>query len=323
MKLSRLRGKEPPTERIHVKKVSDAKVELPKKDSSRKYPVLGSEYCADLYGNIFFAGRKMSGKTTALITLLKRTTGQGTTYIIFSGSLHDDDLMVKTIEYLRGQGRKVITHTSTYEKRDGVRGEVNLVKELLEYFQTRRKPEVEDDPQPLNPIEAAYGEAPKYAEVKVPERQRFFTKKKGKDGKMQLFEYPEFAIVLDDVSGCLRKNRAIVELIKIHRHIGSKVFVNSQYLVDVPVDMRKNMDLIAAFRGLDDKRLDYLYADSLSDLHPSTFQNLYRDFTREPHSFMLIDTKRQKYKKNFDHEAVITRHNEQPEHKESKHHKHA
>lgn len=72
------------------------------------------------------------------------------------------------------------------------------------------------------------------------------------------FEYAENIFIFDDISSQL-KLPEIDFLVKKNRHLKSKVFISTQYVVDLDPGARMQMDYCLAFKGLSIANLRNLY----------------------------------------------------------------
>ena len=72
---------------------------------------------------------------------------------------------------------------------------------------------------------------------------------------------------------------------------------------------RKMIDVFMIFRGFSEKKMKEIYRDCDSALPFDIFYSLYKEATKvtakNKHSFLYIDTRSEKYRKNFNQEFII------------------
>lgn len=255
------------------------------KGSDDPKKILGYDMFQTLYSNIFCLAPKNSGKTTTIYNILKKCANKNSFVVFFVSTIYNDSSYEAILKDLDNRGIKYELHTSLFEM-DGTNILQNYVEEL-EAEAKRKREEPEEQPPPPPPRTMCnFG-------YKPPEPQEPTKPKKPK--KLA----PEIFFVFDDLGHELR-NKWVEAFLKRNRHFNAKSIMSSQYYRDITPGAWANLDYALLFGGLD---LDKLKAvreemginDTLED-----FASKYVEATEKPYSFLYYDSKRHKYRMNFD-----------------------
>ncbi len=79
-------------------------------------PIRGWQLISELYANLFLCARKMTGKTTALNTILKKCTGRDTKILAFCSTLHKDHTWQHMKQWCAKHNIPFESHTSLNEE---------------------------------------------------------------------------------------------------------------------------------------------------------------------------------------------------------------
>ena len=115
---------------------------------------------------------------------------------------------------------------------------------------------------------------------------------------------PKHIFVFDDIGNEL-KLPSISHLLKINRHLKSKVIISSQYLNDLSVQGRKNIDYWILFKGQSLEKLEIIYKDADINIPFEKFVELYETATQEPYSFFYIDCREDEFRINFNYKFIL------------------
>lgn len=115
---------------------------------------------------------------------------------------------------------------------------------------------------------------------------------------------PEYIIIFDDISDQL-KSPSLLKLLKWNRHYKSKVIISSQWLNDMLPESRKQIDLWLVFKGMPLEKLKEIHRDADVSLSLEDFTKIYVVATREPYSFLYIDTRNEHFRKNFNTKIIL------------------
>ncbi len=109
---------------------------------------------------------------------------------------------------------------------------------------------------------------------------------------------PENIFIFDDMSTMLR-DESVSCLLKKNRHFKSKVIISSQYPYDLNIPARKQIDYWMLFKGQSEQKLKQIYSDMDLEFDFDKFSALYDYATRDNYNFLYVDTRHNKYRKNF------------------------
>ena len=122
--------------------------------------------------------------------------------------------------------------------------------------------------------------------------------------KKSKYQAPEYMIVFDDLSSEL-KSPSLLSLLKFNRHYKTKLIISSQWLHDLLPESRKQIDLFLIFKGFPEDKIALIYKDCDSSIPFETFYQIYKQATKEPHSFMYVDSRSDTFRSNFDKLFII------------------
>ena len=112
------------------------------------------------------------------------------------------------------------------------------------------------------------------------------------------YQYPKYIIILDDLSNEL-KNRSVDYLCKRNRHFQAKVIISTQYPNDLTPSTWKQMDFILIFKGLPLDKINKIHKEADLAIDLDTFEKIYHHATVKPYSFLYIDVRNERLRKNF------------------------
>lgn len=267
----------------------------------------------------YFASTMGSGKTTALYTTIKNHImhyplqkvatikkpklkitidgyGDGPeedryerklTVMIFSGTVYNDDVYESIINLLKNTGVEYGIETSTYDA-DGVNILARIMNKLIE---------ATSEPMKRNAmIGNIQNTSNNYEQLN---NNKSLIEKYINDLTKPLTGQ-EYLFVFDDLSSELRKNSAIIEMIKLIRHLKIiNIIICSQSPLDFSPDMLNQCCNMVIFKDLPEDRLKHLHKWLTLKNNFEEFQNIYKEATKEKHNFLMIDKPNQTYYKNF------------------------
>jgi AAA+ ATPase superfamily predicted ATPase len=200
-------------------------------------PILGSTYLPEPYGNVCILGRKNSGKSSCIYTLLKNCTGKGTTVFIISPTVHKDKTYAEIIKMLEKKSVTVVLFDDLE-----VDGE-DLLKSIMEEMRN-------DNDESYNEVEPK-----KIVNLLFPSEERKVERKK----RASKYLFPKYQIVLDDLGIGLR-SKSLSQLMKVNRHYLSRIYIVSHHIKDVL--SRSQIDTCIVYNGFSDQdKLYELYTD--------------------------------------------------------------
>lgn len=95
-------------------------------------------------------------------------------------------------------------------------------------------------------------------------------------------------------------------LCKQSRHTRMMLIFSSQYLHDLPIDCRMNLDFLILFADIGIEKLEKIYKEIInSKIWFDDFLEIYYSCTNEKYNFLYIDINNQKFRHNFNKEIVL------------------
>jgi hypothetical protein len=276
-------------QKINKHKINPIPVEKVVPDKIKGYDLIPKLYC-----NIFICAHKESGKTNAIFKILKECCGKKTKLFIISSTAFIDPNWIHIIKFFEKRGNNV-TVSSSIEN-----GEADfnlLIEELTKKGEDEIKKLKENDNVPENeeevlsiPIDILDDE------TKEPKKP----KKEQKEKKVA----PEYIFVFDDMSKDLR-NPNVGKLLKKHRHFKSKVIASSQYLKDMDVDSREQIEFWLLFGDHSDDNIKKLWENIHLRISFQLLLKLYHNATHNKYNFLFINRVKNEFCKNFTHKYIL------------------
>jgi hypothetical protein len=268
---------------IKSKLINNLKVEaIRHSNNTQELPILGKDMFENLYSNIFICARKKSGKSNLIYNIIKKCANKRTKILIFSPTFHKDAIYNEKLTELMDNKRidYEICHDIINENGD------NLLEEFIE-CEENKQGEMSDEDNEVKPVGPL-----------VFENNENQIKNKRKP-KIKILS-PETIIIIDDCSHSL-KDAVVSKLLKINRHLKTKVIISSQNLTDMYLQSIRQLDYLIVFKGLktNTQKLKQIYDNT--DLTPSfdEFKNIYEYATEGNYNFLYIDVANSSFRKNF------------------------
>ena len=237
---------------FQIRKVNNVKVEVPEvKVSSKKFP--GDDLFDIQYFCMELLGKRLSGKTSLIYTLLKKFVTKEMIVLFFVPTFHKDKAYKPIRKFLKQKKITYDAYTSVEE--DGV----NMVEAFMD-------------------VNKYPGESEEKEEVKNDVCKFIAVDEKGKPKKKKKDKPREYFIIFDDMTGYLRKP-AILKLIKLSRHFRTKIIISTQSIADIHPDVHAQMDYIAVFKNFNEDSLDFLYEKLRLGISLEQFKELYHYVT--------------------------------------------
>eukprot|EP00732_Lithocolla_globosa_P006020 Lithocolla_globosa_v1_NODE_6679_length_1051_cov_377.237186.p1 type:complete len:250 gc:universal NODE_6679_length_1051_cov_377.237186:273-1022(+) len=206
--------------------------------------------------NIFLCAKKRSGKTSVISHILKKCIDKKTRVVVFCPTADKDPTWQAIQESLEKRKIQNEFHTSL-----GPRGIIldNLIDELQQEKLDSDTEDDEDEPEKI--IE--------FGDNQISVRIRKYKPKKIS---------PKIVIICDDVGGELR-SKSVSRLLKIHRHLRSKVILSSQYFNDIDPAARRQLDYFLIFQGINLQKLEEMHRQADLDVSFEKFTQMYKQAT--------------------------------------------
>ena len=242
-----------------------------------------------IYSNTFICARKKSGKSTCIYNMLKKCCDKDTTLHLFVSTIEKDSTWKAIVKYFTDKGCIVNCHTSTIDLEDGK----DLIREILD------EPIEESEEEESSSSESDYG----FLEIGKPDEEERKERKKKKKRKSKKKAQKQ-VIVLDDLGDEL-KRRSIDQLLKVNRHLKCKVILSSQYLNDLSIQARRQIDIWMCFSGLKAQKLQQIMRDCDTRLTYDQFEEVYKFCTNGKYNFMYLDTSNDMFRRNFNEKVIL------------------
>jgi hypothetical protein len=260
-----------------TEKLNDFKISKIKLPQIKDKKIRGGELLP-IYSNTFICAKKNSGKTTVIFNILKKCVDRDTVIDLFVSTIEKDRSWKQILSFLQTKAAGVSVNMSTI----GENGE-DLIRDIIDqpvFFSEDEESDSEGD------------DGLRYISLDKPEVEIKHKKRK----KTKLAQ--KRIIILDDIGNEL-KRPSIDQLLKVNRHLRSKVILSSQYLNDLSPQARRQIDVWLLFGGCKKEKLHTVMRDSDSSLNYDVFENLYKYATSDKYNFLYIDCHNNMFRKNF------------------------
>lgn len=249
--------------------------------------VKGGKLIPTVYNCTFLCAKRASGKTSTLAEILLRTSDKKTQFYIFCPTTKVDSSWITLIEKLESRSNIVNVFDSIMD------GKVNLLNDIMADLSMPEdsKIKTDDESKPLG-IKLNFGDQEKK------KKQEYKPKKIA----------PKHIFVFDDISDEIKKNPAVVSLLKKSRHFLSAVYISSQYIHDLQPQSIKQLDYFLCFRSFSRDKLEHIYKLLDLSIGLEKFIDIYDYCFRDPNerfSFLYIDVRNQTFRKNFNKNLVL------------------
>ena len=276
---------------LKTKTLNDFKVKKVRLPNISEKKIRGSEILP-IYSNTFICARKKSGKSTCIYNMLKKCCDKDTILHLFVSTIEKDKTWRAIVKYFTDKGCVVNCHTSTIDLENGK----DLIREILD------EPIIDsEEEEESSSSDSDYGYLQigrKYKEAKEEEQK---SKKKKRKPKKKAQKQ---VIVLDDLGDEL-KRRSIDQLLKVNRHLKCKVILSSQYLNDLSIQARRQIDIWMCFSGLKAQKLQQIMRDCDTRLTFDQFEEVYKFCTNGKYNFMYLDTSNDMFRRNFNEKVIL------------------
>lgn len=248
--------------------------------------VKGGKLIPTVYSCSFLCAKRASGKTSTLAEILLRTSDKKTQFYVFCPTTKVDSSWITLIDKLESRGNVVNVFDSIMD------GKVNLLNEIMADLSIPEDSKIKTEEE-----ESKHGIKLNFGDEAKKEKKEYKPKKVA----------PKHIFVFDDISGEL-KNQAVASLLKKSRHFLSSVYISSQYVMDLPPMSIKQLDYFLCFRSFSSDKLEHIHKlldlsiglDKFVDIYDYCFRD-----TNDRFSFLYIDVRNQKFRKNFNKKLLI------------------
>jgi hypothetical protein len=213
--------------------------------------------------------------------IVKCSINKDTKVFVFSSTHESDDAYVEFKKWAEEKEIEAVYFHSLMQEG------VNILAKIVETINQNPPDEEPDEEEHPDPV-VLFNENDIRAKIK---------KKKKK-------VIAKFLFIFDDIGNELR-NKAVEQLVKINRHLKSKVIISSQYPNDLALPARNNINIWILFGGHNLDKLEEIYKIGNFSVTFTEFLTLYYDATKEKYNFLFINRNDNTYRKNFNLEYKI------------------
>tara|TARA_Y100000310_G_C20550298_1_gene747721 strand:+ start:155 stop:1042 length:888 start_codon:yes stop_codon:yes gene_type:complete len=285
---------------INLKRINNEKVAplILKGDKEKdNRPIKGASIFPELYANIFLCAKKKSGKTIAATKIIKDCASKQTKVIVFCSTLDKDENHLKIKKYCK-------LHKIPYEGYNSMFCEngnqkMNILQELMNGLEADAHVDSDEDEEEKEKMDRCQKKL-----MTVFNSDSDDDDDDDKRRKRNKFQSPEYIFFFDDLSNEL-KSPTLVSFLKKNRHYKCKVIVSSQYIHDLLPASLKQMDYCLTFKGMPEAKLQKIHSDFDLALDIESLINLYDYSTKEKYSFLYMDIREEKYRRNFDFQFEV------------------
>ena len=272
-------------EMIKFRKLNNIKVKpIRTPDDENTRPPRGEKLISTAYANIGLIGKKKTGKSSCIATMLKAFCGPKTKVHIFCSTVLIDPTYIALGEWMDSKGIEYYPSTSL-KSDDGF----DLIEDILKIDEDMFKEDEGTDEK---------------GEVQL---KLLDLDPKPKERKPRKSKYKEInrLFVFDDISNELNST-SLRRLMKMHRHIRSKILLSTQWLNDIPPQSISQLDYTFLFKNIIPDKLTEAHKKLDLSLDLNVFINMYEDITKDKKLFnFLYITRFEEYRKNFNELIII------------------
>jgi hypothetical protein len=255
-------------------------------------PVKGAFMFDKAYGALYAVGKKESGKTVLLWNIIRERCGKDTILVLYVSTIYNDPMWIEILNELEKMKIQVMIYTSIYDD-DGN----NTLGDLVDQLKLEAKARFDEERKKKLDKKLKIKKKPKIPVLDTDEQEEEEEKKKRKEKELSA----EYIIIIDDLSDEIKDN-SITTLIKKHRHFRSFLILSNQYLNDVSVSARKNVNYYILFRDIEEKKMEELYKQCGLRVTFEEFYKMYKDATNDPDkqwSFFYFDKNKVDFRQDF------------------------
>lgn len=227
----------------------------------------GDKIFNDQFPNVFICGKKKSGKSYAVYSILKNIITKKADVIIIANTVARDPVYKKMRKNLEKAGINVRIETNL------IGPEGNLLEEIADELDGKRGGEDEEE--------------------------EYYS-----DDSSESLDDSELIIIYDDL-GTELNNKTVSNWLKKHRHYRCTNIISSQYWNDINKQGRCQLDLLILFPDLPEDKLKDIHKDTNLSIPLEKFLELYRDATAEKYNFLYVDVRIEEFRKNFSEKYVM------------------
>lgn len=244
-----------------------------------------------VYSNVFLLGKKFSGKTTTISTILKEVHGKNTSFIFIGSTVNKDKSYKEIIKYYEDKGHDIEIYDDLTTEEDGE------YYNVLDRFITQQKEEAKEQtgaglttiqqPSIINTESGIKYLSMIPSQIKIEQKGGSIAESNKETKKKVKYVYPLYIIVIDDMGNAMR-NKYLTQLLKTNRHYKTMVIMSGQNITDLEPAALRQIDYTIVFGRQPDDKIFKLHDDLDLEISKEQLLELYKDATNEPFSFLYI-----------------------------------
>ena len=268
------------------------------------------------YPNIGIIAKKKSGKTNVVVNIVKECADKDTHVFVLASTAHKDPLFLALKKWCK---KNDISYTAMTEiKSNDENGKrdffADFMKDMGEASEEDDTSESSDE-ECKHPKFSNYGhrDESEESESEYDSEEEFqklnygkkydrthpkFVKNKSSLQPKKPYITPEVIIITDDLSNEL-KTPSLRAFFKRNRHYKCMNIVSSQWVMDLLPESLKQIDYLLLFKGQTREKLEKIKNDADLAIDIDRLEAIYKSATSAPYNFLMIDTRNEQYRKNF------------------------
>lgn len=285
---------------LKVKKINNA-------NALKEEDILGFDIGKYPNYHLFAVAPTYSGKTTALLTFIRKIMNKDTIVHLFCHSVNSDANWLWFQDYMKKKKRILNIYEDLsvdlpmlIEAFKNEAKELKLKKDELEQLTSNKKGESSevvsvDISRPVD-LFTIVGSSEDDKEIKV--RIKMLKEELKTDNKKIANKH---IIIFDDISREIAKNEYYTELLKEGRHFGARILTSSQNGLDIAPSCRMQIKILLLFGNIPKTKLQQVYNSIPTiDLTFDEFLKYYKEATKNRYEFLTMYIPEQEYRCCFD-----------------------
>lgn len=236
--------------------------------------------------------KRRSGKSTLVYNLIKSFSDKNTIVILYSSSINKDKIYDSLFKYLQEEQIPYQKNTHFIDDETGANYLSTFMATTLGKGKEKgeeEKPslcEVDIDRQRLNAGETLQD---------IIDNPSFCSKEESEEKEESKEKY---IIVFDDLGSDLR-DPSVTKLLKVSFHLRAKIILSSQSITDLAPQAHHQLDYVFIGPNFNEASVKQTWERIQPPEEFSVFLAIYKEVTKTPYSFLLIDRLMNEYRKNL------------------------
>lgn len=280
--------------------------------------ILGFDIAKHLNYHIFSVAPTASGKTTAILSLIRKIMDKDTRVHLFCHTVHSDKSWLWFQDYMKKKNREL----NIYEDMSSdlpllietFKDEARELKEKKEELETleaeleEKKALEKEEKKGLTRIDRSKPvdlfkivetkEDDDEIKIKIKMLKSELKEETPSDKKKKVAN--KHIIIFDDISREIVKNDYFTELLKESRHYGARVIISSQNGLDLVPSARMQIKILLLFGNIPKTKLMQIHNSIDMGMTFDEFHEYYKEATKNKYEFLTMYLPEQEYRCCFD-----------------------